>query len=104
MSPTARQRLAERLRRGPATVRELARELGLREAEVADHLEHVARSLRPGERLAEEPAACLACGFAFRGRRRVRTPSRCPRCKSERIAPAVLRIEPPGRRKDKPSL
>jgi predicted Zn-ribbon and HTH transcriptional regulator len=89
--------MIERLRQGPATLAELARELGLREREAAEHLAHAVRSLGPGERLRDEPAECLACGFAFRKRERVATPGRCPRCRSERIRPAVFSIEPLGR-------
>jgi predicted Zn-ribbon and HTH transcriptional regulator len=94
VSATVRQELLERLRRGPATLRELARELGLREAEAAEHLRHAMRSLDPGHCLVEDPAACLGCGFSFRKRDRLTSPGRCPRCRSERIRPAVFRVEP----------
>ncbi len=96
MRASVRQGLLERLRRGPATLRELARELGLREAEVAEHLEHARRSLGQGERLAETPAECLGCGFSFRKRDRLTTPGRCPLCRSERIRPAEFRVEERG--------
>ena len=82
-----------RLRRGPSTLRDLARESGLREREAADHLAHALRSLGPGERLREEPATCLACGFSFRKRERLTTPGRCPLCSSERVEPPVFWIE-----------
>lgn len=88
--------MIERLRRGPATLCELARELGLRDREAAEHLAHALRSLGREERLSEEPAECLDCGFAFRKRERLGTPGRCPRCRSERIQPAVFRVEPRG--------
>jgi predicted Zn-ribbon and HTH transcriptional regulator len=95
MSATLRQELLARLRQGPVGLRELARDLGLREREVADHLVHAVRSLAPGERLGEEPAACLACGFSFRKRERFAAPGRCPRCRAERIRPATFWIESP---------
>jgi len=60
---------------------------------VAEHLSHAIRSLEPGERLGEAPAACLACGFAFRKRERLTTPGRCPRCRTERIRPAAFWVE-----------
>jgi len=88
-----RRQLLERLRRGPATLGELSWELGFRDAEVAEHLTHARRSLGPGERLAETPAGCLGCGFSFRKRDRLTTPSRCPLCRSERIRPAVFRVD-----------
>ncbi|MDW7709899.1 MAG: hypothetical protein SCH98_05450 [Deferrisomatales bacterium] len=93
MTPSVRREILERLRRGPATLRELSRELGLRERETAEHLGHAARSLRQGETLAEVPAECRGCGFRFRKRERLTTPGRCPRCRSERIRPAVFRVE-----------
>jgi len=85
--------MLDRLRRGPTTLRELALELGLREKEGSEHLAHALRSLAPGERLREEPATCLACGFAFRKRERLTTPGRCPLCSSERIEPALFWVE-----------
>lgn len=94
VSATVRQELLERLRQGPSTLRELARELGLREVEAAEHLAHAFQSLGRGEKLGEAPAACLECGFSFRKRDRLTTPGRCPRCRSERIRPAVFRVEP----------
>ncbi len=96
MSASVRMRLLERLRQGPATLRQLAWLLGVREREAAEHLAHVVRSLGPGERLVEEPAECLACGFRFTKRDRLTTPGRCPGCRSERIAPARFRVERTG--------
>lgn len=92
---TVREELAAALRRAPATARDLSREVGLRERDVAEHLGHLARSLEPrGERLAVEPAACIACGFVFGSRERLTRPGACPRCRSTRIDPPVFRIEP----------
>jgi len=94
---TVREELAEALRRAPATAHELSREVGLKEKDVADHLGHLARSLEThGERLAIDPAACIACGFVFSGRERLTRPGACPRCRSTRIDPPVFRIEPAG--------
>ena len=90
---TVRQRLAEVLRRGPVTAKDLSRAVGISEHEVAGHLEHLARSLRArGEELAMTPPECLACGFAFPRRDRTTRPSRCPRCRSRRIALPEFRV------------
>ncbi|NTU59794.1 MAG: ArsR family transcriptional regulator [Deltaproteobacteria bacterium] len=91
-----RRQLLALLRRGPSTLHDLAAELGLREGDVADHLAHALRTARAHERLHEEPARCLSCGFVFRKREKVTTPSRCPRCRSERVQPATFRIEGEG--------
>jgi predicted Zn-ribbon and HTH transcriptional regulator len=73
------------------SARELASRLGLREKDVADHLEHVARTLEArGARLAVEPAQCRACGFVFEHRARLTRPSRCPECKREQIEPPLF--------------
>lgn len=84
---TLRERIRALLRRGPATARDVSREVGIQEKEVPDHLGHLQRSARAhGERLVLEPAECLECGFAFTRRARYRRPSRCPRCRSARIS------------------
>lgn len=91
---TVRQRLAEALRGGPATAKDLSRTVGISEHEVAGHLEHLARSLRGrGEKLAMTPPECLDCGFAFPGRERTTRPSHCPRCRGARITLPEFRIE-----------
>jgi predicted Zn-ribbon and HTH transcriptional regulator len=85
---TVRQALLQALRAGPLTARELSARVGIGERQVADHLAHVARSLRAGgERLRVEPARCLACGFLFRKRERLRKPSGCPVCGGDHVAP-----------------
>ncbi len=90
---TVRDALQKALEAGPATARELSREVGVSEKEIADHLEHLARSLEgEGRRLLIEPAECIACGYVFEDRRRFETPSRCPECQSERIEPPVFHV------------
>ena len=85
---TGRQALRAVLGPTPASVKELSALAGLREREVVEHLEHLQRSLEAeGKKLVVMPARCLACGFAFRDRDRLKRPSRCPDCRSERIEP-----------------
>lgn len=91
---TLRQRMAELLQNGWFTPRELSQELGIREKEVLEHLEHVARSARPGRLLKIEHSRCQICGFIFRKRVRLSAPSRCPECKSERVAPPRFTLLP----------
>ncbi len=84
---TVRSALRQALKDGTFTARELSARVGISEKEVAGHLEHLARSLRQsGERLHVEPTQCLACGFVFKDRTRLDKPSRCPECKSQRLA------------------
>ncbi len=94
---TVRQELLEILRRGPATARDLSRLAGIRERDVAGHLEHLARSLKAkGETLELEPSACLDCGFVFRRRERHRytRPGQCPECRSRRISLPRFFVQP----------
>lgn len=91
---TARAAIREALLGHALTAREISARVSLREKEIADHLEHLARSLeRDGERLIVEPARCLACEHVFADRGRLTTPGRCPACRSERIAPVAFRVE-----------
>jgi transcriptional regulator len=92
---TARSELKRVLREGTFTARDLSARIGISEKDVAQHLEHVGRSVRDaGERLTVEHARCLGCGFVFKDRERLTRPSRCPRCKAERVQPARFGIVP----------
>jgi transcriptional regulator len=81
---TLRKTIAEALENEPLDVREISQRFHLREKEVLDHLQHIARSAH-GKRLIVEPAACGKCGFSFKKRERLSTPSRCPVCRNEQI-------------------
>ncbi len=86
---TVRSALRQVLRERPLTARELSARVGISEKDVFGHLEHLARSLRhSSERLRVEPAQCLACGFVFKERTRLRKPSKCPVCRSQRMDPS----------------
>jgi predicted GNAT family N-acyltransferase/predicted Zn-ribbon and HTH transcriptional regulator len=89
---TRRQRIVELLRVGPETVRSLAERMEMGYQQVARELEHVRKSLRP-ERLRVTPARCTACDMVFSKRDRLTRPSRCPRCKSERITDPEFWVE-----------
>jgi transcriptional regulator len=80
---TLRQELIELLGRGEYTPRELADWFETTMRAILDDLEHVRRST--GARFVLRPPSCPACGYAFGRRRRLNTPSRCPKCRQERI-------------------
>jgi predicted Zn-ribbon and HTH transcriptional regulator len=85
-SQTVRQALAEALRTGPATARDLSRRVGISEHDVPGHLMHLTRSLRSrGEQLVIEPARCLDCGFVYSRREKPARPSHCARCRGTRL-------------------
>lgn len=88
-----RDALARELREDPLTSRELSTRVRIPEKDVAEHLEHLSRSLLAhGERLHVEPASCLGCGFTFVRREKLTRPSRCPECSAERIEPPSFRV------------
>ena len=94
---TPRHALRQALAEQPLTAHELSARVSIREKDVAHHLEHLARSLvREGEKLVVDPAVCEDCGFVFKKRERLDSPSRCPVCKSERIRSPRFSIEKRG--------
>jgi transcriptional regulator len=89
---TPRKRIAEALEEECLDVREISKRFGIKEKEVIDHLNHIAKSVHP-KHLFAEPAACNQCGFSFKKRSRLSTPGRCPVCRSEHISPPRFRID-----------
>lgn len=92
---TIRQHLMRLLADGRYSARELAARLGVPERQIEEHLAHVVRSIAKDRhrRFLLEPSRCHDCGFVFRDRTRLTTPSRCPACRSEAIAPPRFEIE-----------
>jgi predicted Zn-ribbon and HTH transcriptional regulator len=74
--------------------RQLSQLSRLSEREVYEHLKHLELGARGSEeRLRVQPSECLGCGFVFDERGRLTPPSRCPKCKSERISAPSFRLE-----------
>jgi predicted Zn-ribbon and HTH transcriptional regulator len=76
----------------PKTAEEIANMLGLsrREAKtIQEDIEYLMKSVKRRSGSAEIiemiPARCSSCGYVFRDRDKVKRPTKCPRCKSERI-------------------
>jgi len=89
---TERQQLAAALREAPMTLREVAARFRWRLKEAAREVEHAARSSKPARLRVELPSSCMDCGYVFRDRRRLTTPSRCPKCRSEATTEPVFKI------------
>lgn len=87
--------------RSPLSAREIAELVGLDpvtgEHEVYLHLKHIAKTLRRSHSgravLYMIPPSCKSCGYVFKGLDTPRKPSKCPRCKSQRIDPPRFYIE-----------
>jgi len=93
--PTLRKRMAKALQKESLDLREISGLFGIKEREALDHLKHIARSVHP-KRLMVEPASCKHCGFSFKKRDRLNSPSRCPVCKSEQISPPRFKMDNSG--------
>jgi hypothetical protein len=90
---TLREQIAHQLRGGWVTARQLSALVRISEKAVPGHLEHVRKSApAAGERLEVEPPVCLKCDYVFEERGKLTLPSRCPRCKGERIDPPRFRL------------
>lgn len=83
---TIRQQIIELLQSGTRDARELSQALSIRERQVYEHLPHIERTVAAqGKTLHISPPRCASCGFEFNDRTRLTRPSRCPRCREERI-------------------
>jgi predicted Zn-ribbon and HTH transcriptional regulator len=87
MPLTLRQQIIVTLTGGMYSAYDLATLHAISEREIEDHLSHIARSLARDttRQIIREPAECEQCEFTFRNRARFTRPSRCPKCRSERI-------------------
>ena len=91
---TIRRQICFLLEEGPLTAKEISFAVRRPEKEIANHLEHLRKSLHSeGRRLCQVPAECRECGFVFRKRDRLKGPSRCPVCKGEAISDPSFRVE-----------
>jgi predicted Zn-ribbon and HTH transcriptional regulator len=91
--PTIRQKIILLLSEAELSAREISGQVGISEKEVYEHLSHIARSVSSQDKqVVVTPANCLACGYAFVGRRRFTRPGRCPQCKKSHIQSPTFRI------------
>lgn len=80
---TKRKEIMELLVAERWSAQAISRSVHVTEKEVYVHLEHISKTRRGTFGI--QPAECLTCGFVFKKRDRLRSPSRCPLCKSEHI-------------------
>jgi predicted Zn-ribbon and HTH transcriptional regulator len=87
-----RRHLIDLLSHEPRSASSIAREMGLRRAEIEEELQHALRSAAAaGHRIETIPARCKDCGFTFDADRLAK-PGRCPSCKGSRLFEALIRI------------
>ncbi len=90
---TVRRQIISLLSEGEYNAKEISQELSIREKEVYDHLSHISRSVASQkQKLVITASRCVLCGYDFETRKRFTRPSRCPKCKSERIEEPTYRI------------
>lgn len=99
---TIREKIIRELRKSnrPLTVDDLVIMLELNpnmKNQLYNHIIHAAKSLRAKTKGREEivmiPPRCIKCGYTFTKLRKVKKPSKCPKCKSERIEPPSFMIK-----------
>src|SRR3989344_566992 len=88
---TRREEIIEILGKKKESAQDLANYYKIELKEIIDDLEHIKLTVK--NRLKVFPAQCKMCGFIFKERSRIKRPSRCPRCKHERIEAALFKIE-----------
>ncbi|NCN64672.1 MAG: transcriptional regulator [Candidatus Altiarchaeum hamiconexum] len=59
---------------------------------IADDIKHIKKSISHRGKLMIKPAECINCGFVFKEREKIKSPSKCPECKSERIMECLFMI------------
>lgn len=99
LSETIRERIIKILRdhHKPLTAEEITELLDLTDLkpkDIYEHLKHIAKSVRAKghEVLVMVPPSCRSCGFVFTNLDKPKRPSKCPRCRSERISPPLFKI------------
>ncbi|MFH1590998.1 MAG: hypothetical protein ABIC95_03640 [archaeon] len=83
---TRREEMVSMISDQPMALQEIASMLHADIKDVVEDIQHLRYAVRP-KKIHVEPAACRACSFVFRDRRRGKTPTKCPCCKGERINP-----------------
>lgn len=91
---TERQRMFDTLTRNELfSLREIKLKFKLTAQEVKDEVEHIFLTAKvQGFRVHIVPAECAACKYIFQDRRKVSAPSRCPKCKSERVLEPLFKL------------
>lgn len=87
-----REEIIGLLSKEPHSAQQLANYYKVELPEILEDLEHIKFSIRP-RKLEMIPAQCKSCGFLFKERSRIKKPSKCPRCKNERIMAPLFTIK-----------
>ncbi len=90
---TRREEIIKQLRVKALSVEDISVIFGAYAKDILEDLQHIAKSVRPREKLVMQPAQCKKCGYVFTKRSKVQTPSKCPQCKGDWIQPPLFKID-----------
>ncbi len=94
---TRRERIQQELEATeyPLTAKDLCDILDIRDRSIVfEDIQHIAKSVQnEGKQVLMSPARCGECDYVFRSRNRAKSPSKCPKCKSEWILPPGFIID-----------
>ncbi|MBS3121526.1 transcriptional regulator [Candidatus Woesearchaeota archaeon] len=90
--PTRRQEIIQMLEHGQMSLYQIAGYFKVELFEIEEDLEHIQVSIRP-RKLKRIPSQCKQCHFVFKERTKFRTPTKCPKCRSEWITDAMFYVE-----------
>ena len=90
---TRRQEIIDMLSKSEISAQELCHIYKVEMFEILDDLQHIKYSAQHNKkRLVMNPPVCKTCGFTFKERGKVSTPSKCPKCHHERIQAPMFKI------------
>ena len=90
-SETIRKAIIVIIERDEYSAKEISAEIGIREKEVYEHLEHVRKSR--GKTFIVIPAQCRKCNFIFEKREKLKKPGKCPVCHNQSIEAPLFKIQ-----------
>ncbi|MFC1648532.1 hypothetical protein ACFL1B_03655 [Nanoarchaeota archaeon] len=94
MTLTKRQMIIVFLEKDFVSLQDISYKFGVDLKEIIDDFKYIKHAInKEGRNIVMLPAQCKACGFTFKERSKVKTPSKCPNCRHERIEAAKFKIE-----------
>ena len=90
---TRRQQIMALLQKEEWPIEELAKHFSVHISVIHDDIIHIQKSLKNGSTLEATPFVCYQCGFRFQRRKKLKRPSRCPKCKTTRISDTMIQIK-----------
>jgi len=80
------------MKKGEISAQQIANHFKVEMWEILIDLRHIAKSIKPVYEMKISPSECRSCGFLFKERSKIKKPTKCPKCKDERIQPPLFKI------------